>query len=383
MSAEKVREVFDSTFHHQPRVFFSPGRINLIGEHIDYNDGFVMPAAIDKGLWFAVAANNTDKVNLYSVDLKESYSTTLQDIQLVKGWQNYLLGIVDQVQKKQLNLGGFDCCFGGNLPVGAGLSSSAAVECGLLFALNEIFQFQLSRVDIALMGQQAEHTFPKVMCGIMDQFASSMGKKEHVILLDCQSLDYRYLPLKLEEYTLVLINSKVHHSLADGEYNKRRQQCQEGFSILQSHLPEAKSFRDLTPQNVIDNKNFLDPVIFNRCLFVTEEIKRTQSAATLLENNELKAFGKLMYDTHEGLSKLYEVSCPELDFLVEKARAGTSIIGSRLMGGGFGGCTLNLIEKKNWEAIIQNIIASYKEAFSIDAEVYKVGVGDGTYEIAQ
>lgn len=381
MPAEEVREIFVSTFGKEPRLFFSPGRINLIGEHIDYNDGFVMPAAIDKGIWFAVAANNTDSVNFYSVDLKEKYSTTLQHIKPVNGWQNYLLGIVDQVQKKQLNISGFDCCFGGNLPVGAGLSSSAAVECGLLFALNEIFQLKLSRIDIAVMAQGAEHTFPKVMCGIMDQFASAMGKKEHVLLLDCQNLDYRYLPLKLDDYTWVLINSKVHHSLADGEYNKRRKQCQEGFTILQQHLPKAKSFRHIKSERVIAHQHNLEPIIYNRCLFVTQEIERTQKAAILLENNELKAFGKLMYDTHEGLSKLYEVSCPELDFLVEKTKEKSSIIGSRLMGGGFGGCTLNLILKRDWSATIQEITTAYKTAFDIDAEVYEVGVGDGTYEV--
>ena len=226
------------------------------------------------------------------------------------------------------------------------MSSSAAVECGLLFALNEIFDLHLQRTTMATMAQKAEHTFPGVKVGIMDMFASIMGKLNHVILLDCMSLDYRYLPLNLEEHSLVLINTKVHHSLASGEYNQRRQQCQEGFAILQSIIPDVKSFRDIRPQEVEKHKAGLPEVIYKRCLFVTQEIERTQKAGVLLENNQLDEFGKLMYQTHEGLSKLYEVSCAELDFLVDQAKEQSSIIGSRVMGGGFGGCTINLMHKK-------------------------------------
>lgn len=381
MSSQSIVAAFSEKFGTTPRLFFSPGRINLIGEHIDYNDGFVMPAAVDKGIWFAVAPNTTDIVNFYSVDLKESYSTPLSEIAPVEGWQNYVLGVIDQVQKRGLTIHGFDCAFGGNVPLGAGMSSSAAVECGMLFALNEIFGLQLQRTTMATMAQKAEHTFPGVKCGIMDMFASIMGKHDNVILLDCMSLDYRYLPLQLEDYTLVLINTKVHHSLASGEYNQRRQQCHDGFVTLQSLLPNVKSFRDITPEDVEKHKAELGEVIYKRCLFVTQEIGRTQKAAVHLENGELEAFGTLMYQTHEGLSKLYEVSCDELDFLVDRAKEHSSIIGSRVMGGGFGGCTINLIHKKDWAQVVQEITDAYKKEFDIDAEVYEVATGDGTHEV--
>lgn len=380
MSSKTVVAAFAEKFGTTPRIFFSPGRINLIGEHVDYNDGFVMPAAVDKGIWFAVAPNATDTVNFYSADLQQSYSTPLSSIAPVEGWQNYLLGVIDQVQKRELTIHGFDCAFGGNVPIGAGMSSSAAVECGLLLALNEIFDLKLQRTTMATMAQKAEHTFPGVKVGIMDMFASLMGKQNHVILLDCMTLDYRYLPLKLEDYSLVLINTKVHHSLASGEYNQRRQQCHEGFVKLQSLLPSVKSFRDIRPEDVEKYKAGLGEVVFKRCLFVTQEIDRTQRAAVHLEKNELEAFGKLMYQTHEGLSKLYEVSCDELDFLVEQARKHSSIIGSRVMGGGFGGCTINLIHKKDWAQVVKEITDAYKKEFDIDAEVYEVATADGTHE---
>jgi galactokinase len=271
--------------------------------------------------------------------------------------------------------------FGGNIPIGAGLSSSAAVECGLLFAMNEIFQLQLSRLDIALMAQKAEHTFPGVKCGIMDMYANCMGKRDHVILLDCLKLEHRYFPLQLEEYTLVLFNTKVHHSLASGEYNVRRQQCQEGFKIIQMNVDrDISSWQDVKPQDVEQLKDKMDEKIYDRSLYVTQEIQRTQKAGEYLQSNQLEEFGKLMFETHKGLSELYEVSCPELDFLVNRAKEAPSIIGSRVMGGGFGGCTINLIRKQDWPVVAEQITKDYKQEFEIDAEVYEVATSDGTYE---
>ncbi len=400
---EIVRE-FQSRFHTTPRVFFSPGRINLIGEHVDYNDGFVMPAAIDKGIWFAVAKNDTDTMNVFSADMKDRLKVKLDDIQRMEDWKNYLLGVVDVMQKRGFELKGFDCVFGGNIPVGAGLSSSAAVECGLGKALNELFELHISRVDIALIGQKAEHTMVGVQCGIMDQFANMMGEKDKVLLLDCNSLEYEALPLELNEYEIVLINSKVHHSLATGEYNVRRKESEEGLRILKEHYPAVKTFRDVKPGDVVAIKKSFEGKVFDRCLFVTQEIERTKKAGALLKvvgeeneqrrrvvgeehqqrrsENNLKAFGALMFEAHEGLSKLYEVSCAELDFLAEEAKKHTSIIGARMMGGGFGGCTINIIEKKDADAVIKQILSAYKNEWEIDAEFYRVGISDGTHEIA-
>ncbi len=381
MASKHIILKFAERFGTTPRLFFSPGRINLIGEHIDYNDGFVMPAAIDKGIWYAVAPNNSDTLNFFSFDENEEYSVSRFEVRKNDGWRNYVLGVVDQVIQKNLPLQGFDCVFGGDIPIGAGLSSSAAVECGLLFALNEIFQFQLSRLDIALMAQKAEHTFPGVQCGIMDMYASLMGKRDHVILLNCLKLEHKYFPLQLREYTLVLINTKVHHSLASGEYNIRRQQCQEGYKIIQMNVERnISSWQDVHPQDVEQLKDKMEGKVYQRSLYVTQEIERTQKAGQHLENNQLEEFGKLMFETHKGLSELYEVSCPELDFLVDKAKDHPSIIGSRVMGGGFGGCTINFIKKQDWAEVTDQITKAYKQQFNIDAEVYEVATSDGTYE---
>lgn len=379
---QQVIDSFVSNFQTTPRLFFSPGRINLIGEHIDYNHGYVMPAAIDKGIWFAVAANNTNTANFVSVDLKDSFSVSLDAVQKQDSWKNYVLGVLHVLEENNIKVGGFDCAFGGNLPVGAGLSSSAAVEGGLIMALNTIFNLGINRIELAKLAQKAEHGYPGVKCGIMDQFANLNGKKDHVILLDCVTLDYQHFPLQLNDYAIYLINTKVHHSLASGEYNKRRHDCEEGFAILKEKIGgEISSWRQISPEQVIANKEALSTRVFDRCLFVTQEIGRTQKAGELLKQNNLIEFGKLMFQTHEGLSKLYEVSCPELDFLVDQAKLFPEVIGARVMGGGFGGCTINIIEKAKADAIISTVTSAYQKQFNIIPEVYEVATSNGTYEI--
>ncbi len=379
--ASKVNTVFLERFSSKPHLYYSPGRINLIGEHVDYNDGFVMPCAIDQGIYYAIALNNSEVLNFYSVDFNEALDIKIADIKKSNGWKNYVLGVVNEFVLLGLPVKGLDCVFGGNIPNGAGMSSSAAVEGGLAFGINELLHFGLSRKELALLCQRAEHNYPGVMCGIMDQYANMNGKKNHVILLDCRSIEHQFFPLHLDGYTIVLINSNVHHSLASSEYNVRRKQCEEGLEILKKEK-KINSFRDIqSPEELLPFKNVMGEKVFDRCKYVVEEIIRTQRAAKLLQQDSLIEFGKLMFATHEGLSKLYEVSCKELDFLVNLARENKNVIGSRLMGGGFGGCTINIIKNEGIKEFLSEATMAYQKKFQIDTEIYEVGIEDGTREI--
>ena len=380
-TAADVRTVFKEKFKADPVLFYSPGRINLIGEHIDYNDGFVMPAAIDKGIFFAIALNNSEKINCYSIDFDESISVPLSEVTKMDGWKNYVLGVVNEFQKLNLPVKGFNCAFGGNIPIGGGLSSSAALEGGISFGLDQLGNFGISRRDLALLGQRAEHNFPGVMCGIMDQYANMMGMKNTVILLDTMKVTSEYIPLNIEGYDILLVNTKVHHSLAASEYNQRRKECEKGLEILKKGL-HIRSFRDIkNPDELLPFKNEMGIEIYNRCLFVVEEIKRTQKAAELLKENDLPGFGRLMFQTHVGLKNNYKVSCKELDFLVEAAKENKDVIGARLMGGGFGGCTINIVKQEGVESFLPNILTAYKKQFNIDAESYDVKIVNGTHAI--
>ncbi|HSV12455.1 MAG TPA: galactokinase [Hanamia sp.] len=380
-SVEDVKRIFEEKFNEQPHLYYSPGRINLIGEHIDYNDGFVMPAAIDKGIFFAISLNNSEKINCYSIDFDESISVPLSEVRKMTGWKNYVLGVVNEFQKLNLPVSGFNCAFGGNIPIGGGLSSSAALEGGISFSLNELCNFGMSRKELALLGQRAEHNFPAVMCGIMDQYANMMSKKNTVMLLDTKNVSNEYIPLNIEGYEIILINTKVHHSLAASEYNQRRKECEKGMEILKKGL-NIRSFRDIkNPDELLPFKSEMGDDIYKRCLFVVEEILRTKKAATLLKENDLIGFGKLMFQTHEGLKNLYEVSCKELDFLVDKAKENKDVIGARLMGGGFGGSTINIVKQDGVESFLSKILPAYKKQFNIDAESYDVKVVNGTSEI--
>ncbi len=375
--AKTVVEIFNTEYKHTPRLYFSPGRINLIGEHVDYNDGYVLPAAINKGVYYAVGANNSNEVNFFAVDFKEKISLSLQDIKESESWKNYVLSVVNEFLLLKKNISGFDCVFSGDIPIGSGLSSSAAVEGGLAFALNDIFNVALSRKELALLCQRAEHNYPNMKCGIMDQYANLNGKKDHVLFLDCKNVEHEYYPLQLGEYYIVLINSKVHHELVSGEYNLRRQWSEEGLSILKQHAG-VSSFRDEDiEEKLAACKNLMSQTVYNCCLYVTGEIARTRQAVQLLANNELIAFGKLMNATHEGLSTLYRVSCDELDFLAAYTFNYDGVIGARMMGGGFGGCTVNLVKKETTSQFIQDILAAYQQQYKITAEAYIVETGNG------
>jgi galactokinase len=380
MMQHEILQAYNDRFTNTPKLFFSPGRINLLGEHVDYNDGFVLPAAIDKGIWFAVAANESEMIHCYSNDMKEHFTIHINEVKKSEGWKNYILGVVHVLQEQGLAIKGFDCVFGGNLPVGAGLSSSAAVECVLAYALNEIFHLGKSRKELALLAQRAEHLYPGVQCGIMDQYASISGIKDNIIMLDCKTIEHQYLPFRLKHHSLVLFNSKVQHSLASGEYNTRRSQCTAGLNFLSSKDPQIKSFRDVPVETLEKYRGDMDEVIYRRCSYVVHEIERTRLAADYLTLDKLEAFGELMYQTHEGLSKDYEVSCKELDFLVNEARK-NKVTGARLMGGGFGGCTINLVKNEMVTDTVNNIVEAYQNEFRITTDVIPVKISDGTNEI--
>lgn len=375
---QQVSEKFQSLFGKTPLIVSSPGRINLIGEHTDYNNGFVMPAAIDKRIIYGVQLNGTRTCTAHAVYVNETVSFSLDAVKPTPGWINYLMGVVDQLQKRGVDVPGFDCVVHGDIPVGAGMSSSAAVEGGLVMALNELLHLGLSRIDMALIGQKAEHTFPGVKCGIMDQFANLHGKKNQVILLDCRSLEYQYYPFEFPDYKIVLCNTMVHHSLASSEYNVRRQQCETGVAAIQQLYPEVASLRDASLEQLNEVRDKISAEEYQRCQFVIGEIARTQKAGPLLAKGELAEFGRLMFETHEGLSKDYNVSCPELDLLVELAKVRPEVAGSRMMGGGFGGCTINLVKSGAVDSFVQYIKEHYHRETGKQPEVYVTTIQEGT-----
>jgi galactokinase len=361
----------------------SPGRINIIGEHTDYNDGFVLPAAIDKKMIMRLAKNGTvNTVQVSALDIDESYTFNLDDFSpLESGWQNYIMGVVHEVQQLGATFGGFDAEFEGNVPIGGGMSSSAALECSLAYALNELFDLGLTKAQMIKASQMAEHNFVGIKCGIMDQFASMMGKKNQVMMLDCRSLDYHYFPLDLGEYRLLLLNTNVSHSLASSEYNTRRSECEEGVEILKRRYPEIVKLRDVSMEQLLENKNLLSHSVYRRCHHVVSENQRVIEATEVMKNGDHKALGQLIYQSHFSLQNDYEVSCKELDFLVQQTMNKDYVLGSRMMGGGFGGCTINIIHMDHIETFVEEVSADYKETFGVDLTPYFVSIEDGTSEV--
>ena len=379
MDTKKIEEKFRELYSQTPLLVRSPGRINLIGEHTDYNEGFVLPATIDKQMVLAVARNNTSSCRLYSIDYNESAEFQLSGLKPSStSWANYILGVVDQLQKAGHAIEGFDCVFGGDIPMGAGLSSSAALECGAAYALIHLFGLEVDKISLVKFAQLAEHTFAGVQCGIMDQFASVMGKENQAIRLDCRSLEFTYFPIKLQNYQLILCDTQVKHSLASSEYNTRRKECEEGVGVVKRKYPEVSSLRDVSLQMLEEVKNQLDQVVFKRCSYVIEENERLLKGCELLERGDIKGFGINMYGSHEGLSLKYEVSCKELDFLVEFTKDKPFVVGARMMGGGFGGCTINLVAVDQKEEFVKSVSQAYKERFDIDLKTYEVAIKGGT-----
>ena len=379
MITEEIKKIFQQYFGEPDFIVRSPGRINLIGEHTDYNLGFVLPAAIDKAIYMAIRKRNDNTIQLVAGDLDEIFQTSLNDMQSSdQQWPNYIVGVVDQLVKAGNTITGFDAVVMGDVPLGAGLSSSAAVECATAFALNTLFDLGLDKKSMVQLSQKAENEFVGVQCGIMDQFASMFGKKEQVIRLDCRSLEYEYMPFDTSDISIVLFDTGVKHSLASSEYNLRRQECEAGVSIIRRTYPQVHSLRDADIGMVNDCLSSADNVVYRRCKYIVEEISRLQEACIDLQQYNLPDFGQKMFATHDGLSKLYEVSCKEADALVDMVRDYPSVLGARMMGGGFGGCTINLVKKEALNELIDEVAAKYEQEFNRMLKNYVVSIDDGT-----
>ena len=381
MNAPTIRTAFAARFGSAPELTVrAPGRINLIGEHTDYNAGYVLPAAIDKAIWLSASPRDDGRFAFFAADL-DAFFLSENDtpvFQQEHSWANYLLGVISEARKDGLYVGGLNVAFGGDVPLGAGLSSSAALESGMMFAINELYRLQLSRMDIVRLAQRGENNFVGMKCGIMDMFASVMGRADSVVRLDCRSLHFEYFPFDAPGYSLVLFDSGVKHSLVDSAYNTRRAECEEGVSVLRKFNPAVSSLRDVSPELLFKHRDALHPVVYRRCKFVVEEITRVEAACLALQNGDFSRFGVLMFQCHDGLNLEYEVCVPETNFLVEQARAHAHVPGSRQMGGGFGGCTINLVQSSDLEQFSSETTTAYRQAFGLDLKIYPVRLTSGT-----
>ncbi|WP_067150946.1 galactokinase [Pseudotamlana agarivorans] len=371
-----VKKVYIDTFNKEPLLIFSPGRINIIGEHTDYNDGFVFPAAVNKGIAAAIEKSDSNISTAYALDKKSKIEFELDKIKpSTEGhWQNYALGVVAEIQNRNKTVGNFNIVFKGDIPGGAGMSSSAALENSVVFGLNELFKLGLSKEDMIYISQKAEHNYAGVNCGIMDQYASMFGVKDHALHLDCRSIEAKPYKIDFKDHQLMLINTNVKHSLSDSAYNDRRSACE---SI--SKLLNIKALRDATEQDLETIKDQVTPENYQKALFVIQENERTQKAAEAIKDNDLETLGALIYDSHQGLQHQYKVSCEELDFLVNQAKFNPHVLGARMMGGGFGGCTINLIAKSEAKAFAEHASKAYKKAFNKDCSVYFIELAEGTH----
>ena len=374
---EKIAKVFSERFGGEGTFYASAGRINLIGEHTDYNGGFVFPGAIDKVIMAEIRPNGTDKVRVFSIDINEYAEFGLKEEDApTQSWARYIFGVCREIQKRGGEVKGFDAVFAGNVPLGAGLSSSAALESCFAFALNDMFNDnKIEKFELARIGQSTEHNYCGVNCGIMDQFASVMGKKDHLMRLDCRSMEFEYYPFHPEGHTLVLVDSVVKHELKDSPYNKRRQSCERVAQRL-----GIETLRDATMEMLEGIKGEISAEDYSRAKFVIEEKQRVLDVCDALVAGDYDTVGKCMYATHAGLSKDYEVSCEELDYLNDIAKE-CGVTGSRIMGGGFGGCTINLVKDELLDKFIAEAKSRFNAKYGHEPKIYEVVISDGAHKI--
>ena len=385
MDIEFVRSRFIKHFDGKTgNIYASPGRINLIGEHTDYNGGFVFPGAVDKGMMCEIRPNGTDTIQAYSIDLKDRVEFKVDDPNGPRAsWARYIYGVVQEMRKLGVDVKGFNTAFAGDVPLGAGMSSSAALESCFAFAINDLFaDNRISKWDLVLAGQATEHNYCGVNCGIMDQFASVFGKAGCLMRLDCRSREFEYFPFMPEGYKLVLLDSVVKHELAGSPYNDRRNSCENVVKHIAAKHPEGnfETLRDCTWEQLEEVKAEVGEEDYSRAKFVLGEKDRVLAVCEALNEGDYETVGQKMYETHEGLSKDYEVSCEELDFLNDIAKE-NGVTGSRIMGGGFGGCTINLVKAPLYDQFIADAKAKFSAKYGHEPKVYDVVIGDGSRRI--
>lgn len=381
---EQLRSKFQETYNREPRFFRAPGRVNLIGEHVDYNDGFVLPMAIDREAVVAAAARRDSLFKIYAVDVNDAREFDLNgEPQRMRGnWLDYIEGTIRLLKEKFPKLTtGADICFSSSVPIGAGLSSSAALETVVGFAVLTLNDIGVNRIALARAAQQAEHEFVGAKIGIMDQLTSALGRAGHALLIDCRMLDAKPIPLNFKDAQIVVCDSGVKHDLATGEYNTRRAECEQGLEIFRTKMPGVRALRDVSAVDFEKYQTLLPETVRKRCRHVIGEIKRTIQAAEMLKFGRADNFGKLMYESHASLRDDYAVSSPELDFLVETARGISGVFGARMTGGGFGGCTVNLVTKNVVNEFQETVKREYEAKFGFAPKIYIVEASDGASEI--
>ena len=377
----KITEKFRTLFGEDGEFFASAGRINLIGEHTDYNGGYVFPGAVDKGIMAEIKLNGTDKVRVYSLDMDEYVEFGLNEEDAPsQSWARYIFGVCRETIKRGGKIAGFNTVFAGDVPLGAGMSSSAALESTYAFALNYLFDCHIDKFELARIGQSTEHNYCGVKCGIMDQFASVFGKAGNLIRLDCKTMDYKYFPFHPEGYKLVLVDSVVKHELASSAYNKRRESCERAAAAIRKNHPEVEFLRDARMEWLEEVKDVISGEDYMRAEYVIEEVQRVLDVCDALERDDYETVGRKMYETHYGMSRLYEVSCEELDFLNDLAKE-CDVTGSRVMGGGFGGCTINLVKNELYDSFIAKAKQAFSEKFGHEPKIYDVVISDGARKL--